>query len=68
MEQWRLTLEFQEPPPRQAVSYPSARIDGHAPRFRLAGPSTATVPAFSARPRARPYQPGRWYRMVINYG
>jgi hypothetical protein len=68
VEQWRLTFEFQEPPPRHAVTYNSTRIDWPAPRFRLGGPSTATIPAFAPRPHARPYQPGRWYRLAINYG
>jgi hypothetical protein len=67
-EQWKLTFEFQEPPPRHAVSYNSTRIDWSSPRFRLGGPAAATIPAFVARPHARPYRRGRWYRLVINYG
>jgi hypothetical protein len=68
VSQWRLTFEFQELLPRHPVTYNSARIDWRAPRFRLGGPSTATLPAFAARPRARPCHPGRWYRLVIYYG
>ncbi len=68
VEQWRLTFEFQEPPPRQPVSYNSTHIDWRGPRFRLGGPSTATIPAFTPRPRPRPYQPGRWYRLVVCFG
>jgi hypothetical protein len=67
-EQWKLTLEFEEPSPRHSVSYNSARIDWCSPRFRLGGPSPATIPAFAARPHARPFWRGRWYRVVINYG
>ncbi len=68
LEEWKLTFEFQEPPPRHPVTYHSARIDWRAPRFRLGGPSTAIVPAFTARPHARPYRPGRWYRVGIHFG
>ncbi|HEV3256493.1 MAG TPA: hypothetical protein VG013_06425 [Gemmataceae bacterium] len=68
VEQWRLTFEFQEPPPRHGVTYNRAQIDWRAPRFRLGGPSTAAIAAFAARPETRLYQPGRWYRVVIYYG
>jgi hypothetical protein len=68
VEQWKLTFEFQEPPPRRAVTYNSARIDWRAPRFRLGGPSMATIPAFTARPHARPFRLGRWYRVAVNFG
>jgi hypothetical protein len=68
VEQWKLTLEFQETPPRQPVTYHSTRIDWRSPRFRLGAPSAAAIPAFTARPHARPYLRGRWYRVVINHG
>jgi hypothetical protein len=65
--QWKLTLEFQEPPPRHAVTFNSPRIDWTRLRFRLGGPSRATVSVFVGRPGARAYQPGRWYRITVNY-
>ncbi len=68
VEQWELTFEFQEPPPRHPATWNSTLIDWRAPRFRLGGPSTATIPAFTARPQARPYRPGRWYRVAIHFG
>lgn len=64
VEQWRLTLEFQEPTPRHAVSYDSPRVDWRSPRFRLGGPSRAVA----ARTVGPEYRPGRWYRLVVNYG
>jgi hypothetical protein len=68
VEQWNLTFEFQEPAPRKPATDDSPHVDWRAPRFRLGGPSKASVPAFAARPHARPFRPGRWYRLAVNYG
>jgi hypothetical protein len=65
LDEWELTYEFQEPPPRRAVTFTSARIDWVKPRFRLGGPSTAAIPAFAGRLGAQPYRPNRWYRLII---
>jgi hypothetical protein len=65
--QWRVAFEFQEPIPRQAVTFHSTTIDWAQPLFRLGGPATAVVPAFPARPGAKAYRPGRRYRLTVRF-
>lgn len=67
LDQWRLTIEFQQLSPRQPVRFGTELIDWPRPRFRLGGPSHVVIPAFANRPGSRSYQLGRWYRLTIHY-
>ncbi len=60
-------IEFMGSPTRRSVTARTVEIDWQRPRFRLAGPDAAIVPAYLPRPKSRPLQPNRWYDLDIRF-
>jgi hypothetical protein len=65
VRRWRLEVEFGDDAGR-SVDANTPVIDWANPWFRLSR-SSVSVPAFSPRPGARPFAPGRWYQFRVKY-
>ncbi len=65
VRRWKLTIEFADTADK-SVTAQTRDIDWTRPWFRLSGARTP-VPAYALRPKARPFRPGMWYQIGINF-
>jgi hypothetical protein len=65
VRRWKVTIEFADTAGK-SVTAQTRDIDWTRPWIRLSGARTP-VPAYPLRPKARPFRPGRWYQIGINF-
>lgn len=68
VNQWQLSLEFEQPRPRQPVTASTVEIGWTSPRFQLGPVGHPSVPAYICRPRATQFAVApQWHLLDIRY-